>query len=189
MSVWRAIYAASAVTLIVTIMISVLPRIEVRESAGRSDQAVFRSSPLTGLSSNNLVDSIVSLKLQLKPIKVDWRGAVLSVDLSVEQAEDDAEAWANDMQRLLHMAFLQASNVKRVLIRYMEPMREDALRGLDGGNRAAAMRLLAAADVRRSDDWLLTELDHLSDGNPFTDPVWRGRLRLSFSDFGSSRLQ
>lgn len=189
MSIWRRISLASAVTLIITLSTSILPGIHGRESADNSDQAVFRAAPLKGLSSGNLVDSIMGLQLQLRPIRVDWKGAVLSIDLSVESEDDDPEAWANDMQRLLRMAFIQATNVKRVLIRYMEPLQDDTLHGGDSENQPSKMRMLAAADVRHTDAWLMTELDNLNTSSPFTDSVWRGRLRLLFSDIGSSRLQ
>lgn len=189
LSIWRRISLASTVTLFITLSISILPGIHGRESADNSDQAVFRAAPLKGLSSGNLVDSIISLQLQLKPARVDWKGAVLSVDLSVESEDDGPEIWANDMQRLLRMAFIQASNVKRVLIRYMEPLQDDSIHGPDRENRPSKMRMLAAADVRYTDAWLMTELDNLNTSSPFTDSVWRGRLRLLFSDIGSSRLQ
>ncbi|MBW7473449.1 hypothetical protein K0T92_01665 [Paenibacillus oenotherae] len=192
MSVWRRILLASAVTAAITVSLSVLPHMKGRDAAVDSDLAVFRSAPLIRLSSDNLVDHMLGLQLQLKIIKVDWKQAVLSVDLSVDAARDNSRVWAGDMQRLLHLAFMRTSNVNRVLIRYMETI--DTLQGSahaedERASRSADLRMLAAADARRSDQWLAEGVMGLNDENPFTDPLWRGRLRLLFSDIGSSRLQ
>jgi hypothetical protein len=75
-----------------------------------------------------------------------------------------------DMERLLYLAFVQTDNVNRVLVRFVQ---QDV--------SAEGPRVVAATDIRRTDKWLAAELSKVDEANPFSDTVWRQRLRFSFS--------
>ena len=149
MSIGKRLLLVSAITAIITVLLSVLPQVDSRTTGISGDVAVFRSSPIKRLSTDNLVGSMIGLQLTLKLKKVAWRQAVLSVDLVIDEMGNNTKAWMEDMQRLLYLAFVQTDNVNRVLVRFVEESAEGA---------AANTRMAAAADVRRTDEWLSTEL-------------------------------
>ncbi|QHW30192.1 hypothetical protein GZH47_04590 [Paenibacillus rhizovicinus] len=175
MSHWKGLLYACLTTLVITLVISVLPQADSRTARNAGDVSVFRPVPVKRLSSNTVVDSMISLHLALKVKKVAWNGSVLTVDLSNEEYGNAVDRWMDDLQRLFELAFIRTDNVSRVLVRFVAPLQpeSDDVRG--------DARLLAAVDVRRTDAWLSTELSNLSAAKPFQDEIWRRRLRLSAS--------
>ncbi|QYR19911.1 hypothetical protein KZ483_18790 [Paenibacillus sp. sptzw28] len=172
MSIWKRLLLASAVTAAVTVLLSVMPQLDGRTQG--TDVAVFRPAPVKRLSTGNLVDSMIGLQLQLQLKKVAWKQAVLSVDLAIDGKGNNTRAWMEDMERLLYLAFVQTDNVSRVLVRFVQ--QDVSVEGTGAGPR-----VVAATDIRRTDKWLAFELSKLGEANPFSNAVWRQRLRFSFS--------
>lgn len=173
MSIRRRLLFASAITLVITVILSVLPHDFPSVTAPSNDVAVFRSVPVKRLSSDNLVDSMIGLQLKLKLKHVVWQQAVLSVDLSIEEIGNNTKVWMSDLEKLLDLSFIKAANVNRVLVRFVSP-------DSSSGNGAVnTNRVIAATDVRRSDEWLTTDLPKLGNSDPLADILWRQRLRLS----------
>ncbi|WP_219836528.1 hypothetical protein [Paenibacillus sp. R14(2021)] len=175
MSHWKGLLLACSATLMITLAITVLPNTEHRMMQMKSDVSVFHPVPLKRLSTSVVVDSMLSLGLDLKVKKVAWNGSILTVDLSNEEYGNDVGIWMGDLQQLLELAFQRTDNVSRVLVRFVTPLQPEA------DDVRSEVRLLAAVDVRRSDAWLSTELSNLSAAKPFQDEIWRKRLRLSVS--------
>ncbi|MBP3964465.1 hypothetical protein [Paenibacillus lignilyticus] len=175
MSHYKRLLYACAVTAAVTVLLSILPLTDSRMKQAKGDISVFHPVPIKRLSAGVIVDSMLGLHLELDVKRVDWKGSVLSVDLSAEHYGNAVEEWMSDLQRLLEFAFVHTDNVSRVLVRFVTPMQPL------NDEEIPVNRLLAAVDVRRSDTWLSTELSNLSAAEPFTDEIWRQRLRLSIS--------
>jgi len=185
----KSVLMAAGITLAVTVLLSLVPqwnRDTVGSRHGR-DVSVFQIAPVKRITSDNLVDSMVSLQLKLPIRRVDWQRAVLSVDLAVEDEGEQAQQWMDDLERLLRLSLIQADNINRVLVRFVMPapasQPEDALQAPAAAIRAS--RLVAAVDVRRADSWLVEELPLLSRIDPVSDIVWRERLRMTFSGSGN----
>ncbi|SEN24989.1 hypothetical protein [Paenibacillus sp. OV219] len=174
-SQWRRLLLACSITLSLTLLISVFPLIAHRTSENKGDVSVFHPVPVKRLSSDVIVDTMLSLGLSLQVKSVAWKGSVLSVDLSTDGYGDAEEVWIADLQRLLELAFVRTDNVSRVLVRFVTPVRQT------GDSDETKLRLLAAADVRKTDSWLSTDLSKLNGAESFDDEIWRKRLRLSVS--------
>ncbi|AZN40714.1 hypothetical protein [Paenibacillus albus] len=171
----RRLLLACSITLSLTLLISVFPLISHRAIENKGDVSVFHPVPVKRLSSDVIVDTMLSLGLSLQVKSVAWKGTVLSVDLSTDGYGEAQDIWMSDLQRLLELAFVQTDNVSRVLVRFVTPVRQS------GASDESKLRLLAATDVRRTDSWLSTDLSKLNGVESFYDEIWRKRLRLSVS--------
>lgn len=170
MTVWKRLLGAGGVALVVTALLTLLPLAERRMLDSQGEMAVFRAAPIKRLETRNLVDSMLAQQLTLPIRKADWKEGVLSVDLAVDGVPGRIDLWMSDLQRLADLAYVQTSNVNRLLVRFVKA---DA-----GGGRANVMR--AAADIRKTDEWLASYLSEVGSARPDLDPAWRGRLRMSF---------
>jgi hypothetical protein len=87
------------------------------------------------------------------------------------------------------MSFIRIDNVDRVLIRIGESPDAGSASGLFANTDGQpSFRLLLAADVRRSDQWITSGESAWSGiENADTDPLWRQRLRLSFTPLWESK--
>ncbi|MFC5650817.1 hypothetical protein ACFPYJ_17210 [Paenibacillus solisilvae] len=175
MSIRKRLLFTLAITLAITVSLSLLPHSFQATPAPNGDVAVFRTITVKRLSSDNLVDSMIGLQLTLQLKRVVWKQAVLSVDLSVEEFGNNTKVWMGDLERLLVLSFIKAENVNRILVRFVGPDSQKA-EGADGADR-----VIAAADVRRTDQWLATDLSKLGDSDPFQEIIWKQRLRLIIS--------
>ncbi|MDQ0058197.1 hypothetical protein [Paenibacillus harenae] len=168
MRISKPLLTACLATIALTLLFSALPHQIWKSNNGREEVAVFRPAPVVRLSNQNLVDVLISAQLSERIKKADWHNAILSIDLKVDTEEGRPTAWFADVERLLRVSFLQLENVRRVLVRIVEDREEQP-------------RLLAAVDVRKTDDWLDAELDLLRHADPVHDELWRNRLRVSFT--------
>jgi hypothetical protein len=142
----------------------------------QQDIAVFQPERVTRLSQDNLVDALVAQTFT-EPIKrTDLKGTVLAVDFAIRAETGTSVNIVNDLKKLVRLSFYQASNVDRLLVRYVEA-KQDAVHG--GGSDG--YKLLLAADVRRTDKWLSGSSEEIAAADPLRDPVWRQRLRLSIT--------
>ncbi len=151
--------------------------------AGMQDIAVFQPERVTRLSQDNLVDALVAQSFA-EPIKrTDLKGNVLAIDFAIRAETGTSVTIVNDLKKLVRLSFYQVSNVDRLLVRYVEE-KQDAARigGADG------FKLLLAADVRRTDQWLGGSAEEISAADPLRDPVWRQRLRLSVTSGWTDRF-
>ena len=176
MHIGKRFLAAATVAALVVALLSLIPFRDLRKDRERDELAVFHSAPISRLSYDNLVDSMIGLRMSMPIRKVDWKKAVLSLDLSVEGRTEDSQGWMADLERLLYLAFVQTDNVNRVLVRFVT--------GPDPQSASQKMTLYAAVDVRRSDTWIETDLSALDKAQPYTDPIWRQRLRMTFTPIG-----
>ncbi|WP_042162568.1 hypothetical protein [Paenibacillus gorillae] len=159
--------------LAVTLVLAWLPHLH--KETGR-DVSVFHPTPATKLTNSNLVDAMVGLQLSGQLAKVEWKHTILSVEMKLPDAAGQSQRWAEDMEKLIRLSFLQMDNVSRILLRYVE------------GNEQGTSRLLFAIDVRKGDNWLLDEIDQLSQADPIHDERWRERLRISFTSAWEQRF-
>ncbi|MCM3627451.1 hypothetical protein M3194_08740 [Paenibacillus glycanilyticus] len=169
----KAYLTALGAALAVTAVIGLLPHSGIGPGKGRGEVAVFRPSEMKRLTSSNLVDAVIGLQLTGSVGKVGWNQAVLTVEMRAD-AEMQAERWYRDMEKLIRLSFTQMENVNRLLIRYVDSKENS--------------RMLFAADIRRTDSWLMDNLNELSDADPLHDEQWRKRLRIAYTSFLEERL-
>ncbi|MDQ6418238.1 hypothetical protein RB620_02190 [Paenibacillus sp. LHD-117] len=167
--------AAGMVTLAITIGMTLLPGWLDDAGRGKPDMTVMRPGLASALTNSNLVDVLSGVTLREKLEHAEWNGNVLSLELSVTPAKGRPQALFSDVEKLTELAFRQLDNVDRLLVRITE--RADDRR-----------TLLAAVDVRRSDEWLQRELKSLTYADPVHDELWRHRLRLSFTRAWETRF-
>jgi len=136
---------------------------------------VFEQLPYSKLSNHNIVEVMLGIQLSSKLGKVEWQNATLLVELRVDPLHGRPEAWFHDVDKLIELSYVQLSNVKRVLIRLIEMEKT-------GG------RLMAAIDVRSSDEWLADEIAFLKYSDPVHEEIWRQRLRISFTSAWEERF-
>ncbi|MFB9329573.1 hypothetical protein ACFFSY_26860 [Paenibacillus aurantiacus] len=174
MTVWRRLLGAAGAAIAITALLTLLPLAERRMLDSQGEMAVFRAAPIKRLETRNLVDSIIAQQLKLPIRKAEWREGVLSVDLAVDGVPGRIDLWMTDLQQLTDLAYVQTSNVNRLLIRFVK----SAPAGSDAVGRSMVMQ--AAADIRKTDEWLASALSEIGGARPDLDPVWRDRLRMSF---------
>lgn len=178
-----------SLVLVLAVMagLSLLP--DMRKSESGAEVAVFRPSAATRLTNSNLVDMMIGLQLATPIMRVEWENSLLTVEFKVKAGRELPAEWTRDVEQLLRLSFARMENVNRVLIRYAVPAHEAALpsnAGLAGGERTdladstVKSRLLLAADIRRTDNWLAS-LGELGSADPLHDEIWRERLRMSFT--------
>ncbi|OMF35165.1 hypothetical protein BK133_10645 [Paenibacillus sp. FSL H8-0548] len=168
MKIGKPLLTAGMFALAITLLMIWLPHAAWQRTAAHNNVAVFHAIPAVRLTNSNLVDVLVSVKLNERLNKVEWSSGILSVDMRVSTIKGRPTAMFEDIEKLVRVSFLQLENVKRVLIRFVE-MRPDG------------EVLLAAVDVRKTDEWLISEIGRLSGADPVHDELWRGRLRVSFT--------
>lgn len=144
------------------------------------------------LSSNTLVDWLMTLSLHSKLKKVGWSSSTLSLDLIIpadEPLDDEAvRTLMKDAEQIWQLSFLQLSNVERVLLRIGESPQVVEKGMFEHTQGQISYRLLLAADVRRTDRWVaLGEEGWHGIEDAETDPYWRNRLRLSFTPLWQSK--
>ncbi|WP_424766074.1 hypothetical protein [Paenibacillus sp. sgz302251] len=169
---WMTAWAA---VLAVLLLLSWLPDKSRQHPSNGSEVAVFQTTPAVRVTNNNLVDVLIAAKLNERLNKAEWGSGVLSVEIMVNAANGRPSAWFQDVQKLVRTSFLQLQNVKRVLIRIVDEEPEGS-------------SLLAAVDVRKSDSWLLQDMDALVHADPVHDVLWRERLRVSFTSAWEERF-
>ncbi|GKU79547.1 hypothetical protein [Paenibacillus sp. L3-i20] len=175
MRVRKSIVTAYALTLVITIgLVWVIGTLSKNEEE-RNNIVVFKSSSIDHLTTSNLVDVLLAIPFKEKIGHVEWSNSRLSLELLVAADGGRPETWFNDVKKLINVSFVQLDNVNRLLVRIVE-------RDEDG------KRLLAAIDVRQSDEWLVRELKTLDYANPAYDETWRKRLRLSFTKAWMTRF-
>ncbi|WP_127566951.1 hypothetical protein [Paenibacillus xylaniclasticus] len=145
------------------------------------------------LNNSNLVDWLVGLSLETRLMRVDWHSPTLSLDMVISSDTpldaENVQSFLRDAEQIWRMCFLRTDNVDRVLIRFGESPNAKPYSGLFArSDRAPVFRLLLAADVRRSDRWIEAGESAWS-GIEYadTDPIWRQRLRLSFTPLWESK--
>ncbi|MBB3154393.1 hypothetical protein FHS16_004475 [Paenibacillus endophyticus] len=175
MKIGKPLLAAIAAALAVTLLFTWLPHASWQQGDKRGDVAVFRVSSAVRLTNSNLVDVLVAVKLNERLEKAEWSNGILSLDMRVDPISGRPSLWFEDVEKLVRVSFLQLENVKRVLIRMVEKQQDDAV-------------LLAAVDVRKTDEWLISEMQHLSSADPVHDEQWRKRLRVSFTSAWEKRF-
>ncbi|MFC4777557.1 hypothetical protein ACFO9Q_12240 [Paenibacillus sp. GCM10023252] len=185
MSIARGMATALMTTMAAVLLISLLPHGEWKSPAQREEISVFRNMPYKRIGNDNLVDAMVSLQLSERLTKVEWKSAVLSVDVRVDSGASQPERWFADVEKLIRLSFLHMENVNRLLVRFVE-YKPNA--GAGSMNSHTAMRLLFAADIRKSDQWLADSLDGMKEADPIHSELWRKRLRLSFTSAWNERF-
>ncbi|WP_053376667.1 hypothetical protein [Paenibacillus sp. FJAT-27812] len=175
MNIGKPLLTACVSVLAVTLFLTWLPHMASKRSANDHDIAVFRASPAVRLTNSNLVDVLVAISLSERLNKAEWSNGILSVDLRVSTSKGRPTVWFADVEKLVRVSFLQLENVKRVLIRIVE-------------EKESGEALLAAVDVRKTDEWLIHELNGLAEADPVHDELWRNRLRVSFTSAWEERF-
>lgn len=175
MRIAKPLLTACIAALAVTLLFTWLPHSVRQHSSKPGEIAVFRTTPAVRLSNSNLVDVLVGIELSERLDKAEWSSSVLSVDMRVQAGEGRPAVWFADVEKLIRVSFVQLENVKRVLIRIVE-------------DRPDGTALLAAVDVRKSDSWLLSDMDALAHADPVHDELWRKRMRVSFTSAWDDRF-
>jgi hypothetical protein len=171
----KPLLTACVIALAVTLILTWLPHLASKRSADGHEIAVFRTTPAVRLTNSNLVDVLIAAQLNERMNKAEWSNGILSVDMRVSASKGRPTVWFADVEKLVRVSFLQLENVKRVLIRMVE-------------ERQDGEALLAAVDVRKTDEWLIHEMDGLAQADPVHDELWRKRLRVSFTSAWEDRF-
>ncbi|CAM3970025.1 hypothetical protein L1N85_04035 [Paenibacillus alkaliterrae] len=175
MKSFKPLLTACLAAFAVTLLWSALPFAAWQKPPGHSEVAVFKATPALRLTNRNLVDVLIAVQLNERLSNAQWSNGVLSIDMKVRPGVGRPSAWFSDIEKLVRVSFLQLENVKRVLIRIVEERPESKV-------------LLAAVDVRKSDSWLLHDMDALAYADPVHDVLWRERLRVSFTSAWEERF-
>lgn len=166
---------AGLFALAITLSVVWLPYHYWQTSNNHEEVAVFQPESVVRLTNSNLVDVLIGIRLHERISKAEWSSSVLSIELRVNPGKGRPEAWFKDVEKLIFESFSRLQNVKRMLIRIVE-------------TREAGGRLLAAVDVRSTDDWLREDMDMLKYANIVHDELWRERLRISFTSAWGERF-
>jgi|GEM_PF-481557 len=191
MPIGRSFLTASALTAALTVILLLIhPRDAEPVMHNVTGELAEQSKRL---NNSNLVDWLVGLPLDTKLMRVEWRAPTLSLDMvmpSERRLDGDAvQAFLRDAEQIWRMSFIRIDNIDRVLIRFGESSQAGSASGLfANADGQPAFRLLLAADVRRSDRWMASgEAGWYGIEHADTDPVWRQRLRLSFTPLWESK--
>lgn len=166
---------AGATTLIITLCMTVLPSWIGDGGRGKPEMPVMRPGTFDSLSNVNLVDVLAAVKLRERLKSAEWNGKVLTLELAIAPGKSRPQSLFSDIGKLTNLAFSELGNVDRLLVHVTE-------------READNKTLLAAVDVRRSDDWLSQELQSMAYADPVHDEEWRRRLRLSFTRAWETRF-
>ncbi|MHA6483885.1 hypothetical protein ACX1C1_18500 [Paenibacillus sp. strain BS8-2] len=166
---------AGMATLAITVAMTWLPGLSYNKSRDGQEVEVMRPADVSRLTNVNIVDVLSRLELREKLGHAEWNGTVLSLELTLSPGKSRPQAIFSDIEQLMELSFRELDNVSRLLVRLSEK---------NNGKRT----LLAAIDVRRSDEWLSEELIKLANADPVHDEVWRQRLRMSFTRAWESRF-
>lgn len=175
MNIGKPLLTACMTAVAVTLLFTWLPHAAWQHTANPGEVAVFHATPAVRLTNSNLVDVLIAIQLNERLSKAEWSNGILSVDMRVSASGGRPSLWFADVEKLVRVSFLQLENVKRVLIRIVEEKPDGAA-------------LLAAVDVRKTDDWLIQEMDRLAQSDPVHDELWRKRLRVSFTSAWEERF-
>jgi hypothetical protein len=171
MKVWKPLMAGAAAAFAAVVVLSLVFSVHDAKRSLRSDMAVFRPVPISRIGNDNLVDALLSQPFTEKIRRTDLRSDVLSVDFLVDRGTVRPDGMYDDVTRLIRLSFRQSGNVERLLVRFVDQQS-------DVGNE----RLLLAADIRRSDKWLMLQPEGTDEAVSLEDAIWQRRLRLSFTD-------
>ncbi len=169
MKLAKPLLLACVITIGATLLLSLLPYLSSGGAQHAREIAVFHAEPINRLTNSNMVDALVAAKLHERLHHVEWRGGVLAVTIRVGPEGGPPSGWFADIAKLVRLSFEQLGNVKRLLVRIAEEQ------------PAGSVRLLAAADVRKTDSWLQRDMELLERADPVHDEQWRERLRVSFT--------
>lgn len=180
MRIWRRYAAAAAAAIAGLVLLAYLPSVLQQQSAAKQKEvAVFRAEPIKRLTNSNMVDAFIALQLNDRLMNVKWDHAILTVELLISGNKEHAGEWFQDAWKIIRLSFAQTENVNRLIIRFKAQEQEE-----QGGNTNT--RMLFAMDVRRSDSWLQSQINHLEAVDPLAQPLWKKRLRLNFSPYWES---
>ncbi|MCC3373511.1 hypothetical protein [Cohnella sp. REN36] len=163
--------AASALAIV---LLGHLPALERHTQDHRASASVFAPLRVEKLSSDILVDAMVSLPLNERLTRVGWDHDILTVDLSLSANDASPKDLWKDAAELVRLSFGAMPNVRQLLLRiYLE----------SDGKRA----LLASGDSRASDwpDGLASSVKADPDG---ARPDWALHLRLNWTAAGERWL-
>ncbi|WP_141501043.1 hypothetical protein [Paenibacillus luteus] len=175
MKIGKPLLTSCMFALVVTLMMIWLPHAAWQRIGKHDDVAVFRAVPAVRLTNSNMVDVLISIQLIERLKKIEWHNGILSVDIKVSTNSGRPIIWFGDVAKLVRVSFLQLENVGRVLVRFVE-------------ERPDGEVLLAAVDVRKTDEWLISDMNQLSQADPVHDELWRNRLRVSFTTAWEERF-
>lgn len=115
---YRTLVAVLFTTIMLPLGLGLLYSMGEQKPNPHKDVAVFTPSPgMIKLSSEQVVDYLSELPLQLKFSRASWQSGKLAVDIKVAATIMRPEIIYNDMYELLRFAFLQTSNVERLQLR------------------------------------------------------------------------
>lgn len=181
---FRKMALAAAAAMLATLLLAGMSAWGGLQPAGaRRDVAVFEPKAITHISSDNLVDALSGLPLSHPISRASWQYAELRIDLLAGRQASFLAAW-QDMMLVLRLAFIQADNVNRLLIRFVEPYEGGAQ---SRSNADSRKRLLFAIDSRQEDSWLGRELLRLDEAELMAHEQWPVWLRLAVTAEGEAR--
>ncbi|WP_314585401.1 hypothetical protein [Paenibacillus terrigena] len=166
----RPILLACAGSLLVTLMISLLVHGSMQPPRDHKTLPVFSEAAPIDIHSNNLVDVLEELPLQMHIGRVVWSGTTLTLDLNVGNTPDAAQDIYTHMQQIILFSFTQTTNVKQLFLRFVTP---------DDGS-TSTKRLLLAVDASR-DDWDRADLEMLRALTIGLSPEVKDKLHLRYT--------
>lgn len=118
----RNIIIAILIATLMSISLSFISKHDPRIGSGQSEVPAFQEALKFDkrLSLNNLVDLIVSQKLQYPVERVKWNGSQLEVDLRIPQLSPlDNHRIYDDLYRMVELSFVRVNNVNEVNVRVL----------------------------------------------------------------------
>lgn len=115
---YRTLVIVLCVTIMLPLGLGLLYSLGEQKPDTNKDVAVFTPSPrMVKLSSEEIVDYLSELPLQLKFSRVTWESDKLVIDVKVAATIVHPEIIYHDIHELLRFAFIQTSNVERLQLR------------------------------------------------------------------------
>ncbi|MDP4096654.1 hypothetical protein OIN60_07710 [Paenibacillus sp. P96] len=168
-------------TLLLTIgaaaLLPVLQQLDDYAGQAENSRAVLLPQPRMELNDYNLVDQLNELSLTMPITKVNWKQAVLTLDLKMPDTAAEPATVYKNIADAASYCFYGTSNVQQLLLRVVA---EDPWTG--------KRHLLIAADIRR-DEWSADALRELRGwSGPSLPEELKNQFRISDTKLWRTRF-
>ncbi|HEY0828215.1 MAG TPA: hypothetical protein VGE40_08970 [Bacilli bacterium] len=170
------IIAASCISIVLAMLLSFLPQLDVLEQWQNRNISVFNNTKLPQLSNQNLVDHLINIPLHVHVSKVEWNNHDLSLDLSTPINLGHHAVIFGDLRELIDFSLLETSNVKRVFIRLLAT-----------DEASGKKQLLIAAEARR-EDLTLKELRRVKKDKPTAENYLNSEFSMTYTKLWNNTI-
>ncbi|WP_082926870.1 hypothetical protein [Paenibacillus tuaregi] len=177
MSRWSMLVTVLSLTVCTALIVSAFSA-PGYQPGNPSSRSVFGHQQVVELRQDNLVDELAGLPLSVRISKADLDGAILSVELKIQEEGFYPSVLYLNMAELIRFSFEGTSNVNQLLVRLVA---EDKWIG--------SKHLLLASDVRRGEwpSFALNDLENLGN-QPLTDQL-KEYFRFTVTNLWKTRFE